>query len=66
MFFLRQVVLRQEGGGEEFLRERLRHPPLRSFPWSSLVDSRMSGFSAGSRLPQVMTTAAANLRAFYR
>lgn len=51
MFFLRQVASREEGG-ETFLRERLCRAPLSIFRWT-LVDSRISAFTAGSRLPQV-------------
>lgn len=54
MFFLRQVVLRQEGGGEEFLRSQLRRRPLDKFPWHH-VDERISAFSSGSDIPQVIT-----------
>lgn len=53
MFFLRQVALRQEGGGEEFLRDALKRGPLDVFPWASTVDDRISAFTAGDRLPQV-------------
>lgn len=53
MFFLRQVALEQEGGGEAFLRDQLRRPPLSLFPWAAFIDDRLSAFMAGDRLPQV-------------
>lgn len=54
MFFLRQAVLRQDGGGEEFLRSQLRRRPLNEFPWHH-VDQRITAFSSGSDIPQVIT-----------
>lgn len=51
MFFLRQVAS-LEAGGEAFLREQLCLEPLSLVRWTR-VDSRISAFMAGSRLPQV-------------
>lgn len=51
MFFLRLVAL-HEAGGEEFLCQKLRKPPLEGFRWS-LVDSRIAAFITADKLPQV-------------